>query len=171
MPTAPRGKNRKRSNAHSCSSGSASNACRNIWRTCVRTPRSTTAANRSNSKTGRQRADARPATKKTARRSSARGFFVCLTSDVDQPLRFRPCVLGPRLRIGRPEPLAFIARRDLLRDRRLHVGHALLELANPLAHRARDLRNALRTEEQQHDEYDDEDLAEPEISKAHGDAP
>src|SRR6185369_12752202 len=85
-----------------------------------------------------------------------------------QPLRLRTRGLfGLAARQGIGGGKLRIAARLGLRDAVLHVAHVLLELTNTLAERAADLRDALGSEENEHDEQNDHQLAKTEICE-HG---
>src|SRR3954470_15814503 len=87
---------------------------------------------------------------------------------LQQSLRLRPDLVRDIVarrgeRITRGETL-FRARRGL-GHRTLHLVHVLLELADPLAERGADLRDALGAEQDQHDDEHDDQLAEPKVER------
>src|SRR5690606_13132155 len=88
---------------------------------------------------------------------------------LDQALRLRPyLVIGACPLLVSAQPLAVVRRGgDVRLNGVLHIVEALLELANPLPHRPRDLRYALGAEEKEYDHENPKNLAHAQVSETH----
>src|SRR5258708_21578756 len=140
--TRTRSRSRRTTCAPGASSSSVNSGCRCTSSTCA-APR-------------RSRIGERSCPRSSAGRARRNG------DALDEPLGLRPRGLLSVATHGRliAFTYAWLRPRLGLRDAALDVVHVLLELADPLAERRADFRDALRPEQYEHDDQNDHELAE-----------